>query len=257
MLFLIKTAISRLLHPTPIMLWLLVAGVMFRRFGSRRWRGIGNALIVIDAIIFLSFGAGVLNPLLRRLEMRCPPFDGDDPALCASLRGATVTVLGMGLENAEVPERFCDNDGFRRRLSEGAYVAHCIPESRLVVSMSGPTATERKERAIEQFVRGYGLDPDRVFFYEGARDTREEAMSTIGLFGTSNMVVVTSASHMPRSLVIFRKQGADPVPAPCDYRYFGDNTRWNWHELHFGLHNFARADRVIHESFGLIYERMR
>lgn len=239
------------------MLWLLVAGVMFRRFGSRRWRGIGNALIVIDAIIFLSFGAGVLNPLLRRLEMRCPPFDGDDPALCASLRGATVTVLGMGLENAEVPERFCDNDGFRRRLSEGAYVAHCIPESRLVVSMSGPTATERKERAIEQFVRGYGLDPDRVFFYEGARDTREEAMSTIGLFGTSNMVVVTSASHMPRSLVIFRKQGADPVPAPCDYRYFGDNTRWNWHELHFGLHNFARADRVIHESFGLIYERMR
>lgn len=239
------------------MLWLLVAGVMFRRFGTRRWRGIGNAFIVIDAIIFLSFGAGVFNPLLKRLEMRCQPFDGDDRALCESLRGATVTVLGMGLEDAEVPERFCDNDGFRRRLSEGAYVAHCIPDSRLVVSMSGPTATERKERAIEQFVRGYGLDPDRVFFYEGARDTREEAMSTIGLFGTSNMVVVTSASHMPRSLVIFRKQGADPVPAPCDYRYFGDNTRWNWHELHFGLHNFARADRVIHESFGLIYERMR
>ncbi|MBQ7721839.1 MAG: YdcF family protein [Kiritimatiellae bacterium] len=257
MTFLLKTIISRLLHPTPLILWTLVAGVLFRRFGSRCWRKVGNALVLVAALLFVAFGAGAFNPLLKWLEMRCPPFDGDDAALCESMRGATITVLGMGLEDTEVPERFCDNDGFRRRLSEGAYVAHCIPESRLVVSMSGPTATERKERAIEQFVKGYGLDPDRVFFYEGARDTREEALSTIGLFGTSNMVVVTSASHMPRSLVIFRKQGADPVPAPCDYRYFGDNTRWNLRELHFGLYNFARADRVIHEAFGLLYEKVR
>lgn len=257
MRFLVKTLISRLLHPTPILLWTLVAGVLLIRFGSARWRRMGKWLIVLDAVLFLAFGVGAFNPFLKRLEMQCPPFDGDDASLCEAHRGATVTVLGQGLDDEDVPERFCDNDGLRRRLSEGAYVAHCIPGSRLVVSMSGDAPSERKVEAIRQFIKGYGLDPESVFFYEDARDTREEALSTIDLFGASNIVVVTSASHMPRALIIFRKHGADPIAAPCDYRYFGDGTRWTWHELHFGLHNFARADRVMHETFGLLYEKMR
>lgn len=257
MSFLVKTLISRLLHPTPILLWTLVAGLLGFRYGSAKWRRAGRALLILDAILFLAFGVGAFNPILKHLELRHPPFDGDDAALCEAHRGATVTVLGMGLDDVDVPERFCDNDGLRRRLSEGAYVAHCIPESRLVVSMAGEAPPERKARAMEQYIKGYGLDPESVFFYEGARDTRDEALSTIGLFGTSNIVVVTSASHMPRSLIIFRKCGADPIAAPCDYRYFGDDARWKWSELHFGLHNFVRADRVIHETFGLLYEKIR
>lgn len=257
MLFLIKTIISHFLHPAPILAALFVGGLIMRRFGAGRWRGLGATLIALGFALFLAFGFGAFNPVLKRLEMTSPPFDGNDAALCESLRGATVTVLGQGLDDEDVPERFCDNDGLRRRISEGAYVAHCIPESRLLVSMSGGAPSERKAKAIEQFIQNYGLDPERVDFYEGARDTREEALATLRLAGTNNVVLVTSSSHMPRSLIIFRKYGFDPVPAPCDYRYFGDGTRWNLRELHLSPLNFMRVDRVIHESAGLLFEKIR
>ncbi len=253
--FFLKSIISRLLHPVPVLFCLLVLGCVLRLFPKTR--RLGKLVHWFDLALFLAFGFGLFNGTLERLERTCPPFPGDDAAFCASLRGATVTVLGNGFDSAGLPPRLEGNDCFRQRLSEGAFVYHCIPESRLALSVSGRASVAEKRAAVLEWAVTYGIATNRLDFYTGARDTADEARETLRLAGTNRVVIVTSASHMPRSMAIFRACGCDPVPAPCEYVFFGPSTHWRWYDWHFGVRNFDRAERVMHEKIGLLYEWMR
>ncbi|OYW71913.1 MAG: hypothetical protein B7Z37_26465 [Verrucomicrobia bacterium 12-59-8] len=51
-------------------------------------------------------------------------------------------------------------------------------------------------------------------------DTHDEAVKVAALMqqrGLKQLLLVTSASHMPRSLAVFRKAGINPIPVPCNY----------------------------------------
>ena len=253
--FLLKSIISHFLHPMPILITLLAAWGILSLWPKTR--KIAKGFLVCGILFFLATFFGVFNPVLERLERECPPFPGDDTALCEELRGAVVTVLGQGFSTVDLPPRFRDNYCLRQRISEGAYVAHKIPDSTLLLSMSGEAPYEQKELGVLEFAATYGLPTNRVAFYAEARDTREEAADTLRLAGTNKIVVVTSASHMPRAMIIFRRAGCDPVPAPCDYCFFGENARWTWKDWHFGIRNLERLDRLMHEEFGLLYERLK
>ena len=253
--FFVKHIISRLLHPLPTLVLLLVLGALLRLFGKTR--RIGRLVHLADLLLFLAFGFGVFNGALERLERIYPPFPGDDAAVCEGLRGATISVLGQGFATVDLPHRLRANDCLRQRFSEGAYVFHHVPDSRLLVSMSGGASLEDKRVGILELAATYGIPTNRVDFYGNARDTVEEARETLRFAGTNRVVLVTSASHMPRSVGIFKKAGCDVVPAPCEYVFFGPSTQWRWYDWHFGVRNFDRAERLMHESFGLLFERMK
>ena len=253
--FFIKSIISRLLHPVPTLVVLLALGLFLRIF--RKTRVTGKAIIWFDVALFLAFGFGVFNGTLERLERTYPPFSGDDAAVCEGLRGATISVLGQGFATVDLPHRLRANDCLLHRVSEGAYVFHHVPDSRLLVSMSGGARLEDKRAGILELAATYGIPTNRVDFYGNARDTFEEARETLRFAGTNRVILVTSASHMPRSVKIFKKAGCDVVPAPCEYVFFGPSTQWRWYDWHFGVRNFDRAERLMHESFGLLFERMK
>ena len=253
--FFLKAIISRLLHPVPMLFLILALGGALCYFAKTRRAG--RIVLWIDLVFFLVMGFGLFNGCLERLERTYPPFPGDDAAACEDLRGAAIAVLGHGLSTVDLPHRFRDNDCFRQRFSEGAYILHHVPESRLVVSMSGGASPEDKRVAVHEFAVMYGIPTNRVDYYMNARDTVEEARETLRLAGTNRVVLVTSASHVPRAVRIFEKAGCEVVPAPCDYLFFGPNSQWRWYDWHFGVRNFDRSERLMHESFGLFYERLR
>lgn len=252
MLFMVKHLISRLLHPVPILIILLLFGFLLIK--REKSRSFGKKILIADAVFFAIMFFGVFNFALKTLETQYKPFDGDDMTLCENLRGAIITVLGQGLETEDLPARMCDNDCLRQRISEGAYVAHSIPESTLLISMSGNAPYKHKQEAVRQFAATYGIETNRIAFYIGARDTNDEAKSTMEFAGTNKVVLVTSASHMPRSMRIFRRHNCIPTPAPCEFKYFGPNARLSTGDWHMGFHNIERFERLLHESFGLLYE---
>lgn len=251
-MFLIKHIISRFLHPVPILVLLLLAGLILRKW--EKTRRFAKSVLITDALLFAIMFFGVFNFALKSLETQYKPFDGDNQKLCEELRGAIVTVLGQGLETEDVPARMCDNDCLRQRISEGAYVAHAVPESTLLISMSGNATLEHKQDAIRQYAATYGISTNRIAFYGEARDTDEEAKATMEFAGTNKVVLVTSASHMPRSMRIFRRYNCTPTPAPCEFKYFGPNARFTTGDWHMGFYNIERFERLLHESFGLVYE---
>ena len=49
------------------------------------------------------------------------------------------------------------------------------------------------------------------------RDTEEESQQIAPIVGPHRFILVTSASHMPRAMGLFKRRGLQPIAAPTDY----------------------------------------
>lgn len=61
-------------------------------------------------------------------------------------------------------------------------------------------------------------------------------------------LLITSASHMYRSVKIFQKQGVEVIPVPVDYQT-SNQLRWGKFDLEDGVQNW---NKVMHEVVGLL-----
>ncbi|OZA07279.1 MAG: hypothetical protein B7Y05_20350 [Polynucleobacter sp. 24-46-87] len=61
-------------------------------------------------------------------------------------------------------------------------------------------------------------------------------------------LLITSASHMYRSLQIFQKQGIEVIPVPVDYQT-AHKLRWTTFDLEDGAQNW---NKLVHEVIGLL-----
>ena len=118
--------------------------------------------------------------------------------------------------------------------------------------------------AFKQLVAEQGL-PDKNAHYENqSRNTYENIvlmkpmMLALGAKGANQVdeadklekpwLLITSASHMYRSLKIFQKQGIEVIPVPVDYQT-GNQLRWDKFDLEDGVQNW---NKVMHEGVGLL-----
>jgi len=61
-------------------------------------------------------------------------------------------------------------------------------------------------------------------------------------------LLITSARHMYRSVLIFHKQGIEVIPVPVDYQT-GNSLNWTSFDLEEGAYQW---NKLIHESVGLV-----
>ncbi len=81
----------------------------------------------------------------------------------------------------------------------------------------GPTLAE----AMGKLLLELGVGPDDLVLETKSRTTYENALYTHEILAKRNVrriVLVTSATHMPRALRCFRAVGFDVVPGACNYR---------------------------------------
>jgi len=109
--------------------------------------------------------------------------------------------------------------------------------------------------AFKQLVAEQGLG-DRVGFYENqSRNTYENALLTKPIIRSIDQgsiekpwLLVTSARHMYRSLLLFQKQGIKVIPISVDYQT-GNSLSWSTFDLEQGTFYW---NKLIHEYVGLI-----
>jgi uncharacterized SAM-binding protein YcdF (DUF218 family) len=63
-----------------------------------------------------------------------------------------------------------------------------------------------------------GVPDNAILIDDRARTTYENALGVKRVLGGGSILLVTSASHMPRATGLFRKQGFTVTAAPCTYR---------------------------------------
>ncbi|MBW1946021.1 MAG: YdcF family protein, partial [Deltaproteobacteria bacterium] len=101
-----------------------------------------------------------------------------------------------------------------------------------------------------------GLDRSDLVLEEDSMDTKDEARLVKLIVGKDRFILVTTASHMPRSMALFRKQGMDPIPAPTEHLV---KERKNVSPGMFfpGASNLRKVERAFNEYLGLVWGKMR
>ncbi|MEO5334773.1 MAG: YdcF family protein [Magnetococcus sp. YQC-5] len=144
------------------------------------------------------------------------------------------------------------------RLAEGIRIFREHPESKLLVSGGAPFAHVAEAEIMADVAKLLGVSEEAMVLEKHSLDTDDQARIIKKMIGAAPFVLVTSASHLPRSMVLFRKYGLDPVPAPAAQRIrtVPESTA----PLLLGMfapHHLSNVDAALHEYLGMLWARLR
>lgn len=210
-------------QPLGALLVLLVLAVIALLVG---WRRIGTSLVVLALLVtfvsgWTSLGALALHPLEDRFER--PGSPPDDVAGIIVLGGFFEGAINLARGGYEL-------NSSADRIVEAAVLARRYSEARVVVTGGSGSLLldgEADGATAPRLLEALGIGRERMVLEDQSRDTYENALFTRELVEPQEgetWLLVTSAFHMPRSIMLFRRAGFDVVPWPVDYRTTGEDT---------------------------------
>lgn len=284
MIFFVKKFISQFLMPIPLVCELFLFGWLLTRYS--KYKRSGRYVSGLAIVLFFVFGYGMgANRYLFNLERCYPPIEWA-PADYEAVQGAAIVVLGQGLpENSDLPLRYQAGASFHQRLQEGMRLYRKVPSANLFISLAGDLDVRLKEQFVDEYAREHALKRGGMHLITTARDTSDEARCALDLAKTNRIIIVTSASHLPRAVKIFSKElvrrqmpysiyrstvlpkrgneqllNTTLIPAPCDYMYeaspdFGFTFRL-WALPLPSVDGFGRMQHAIYEGLGNLFENI-
>jgi uncharacterized SAM-binding protein YcdF (DUF218 family) len=244
-MFFLKKIISRLFFPLSLILECMVIGLLWPKKAKKF---LLFALLLLYLFSFQPFANLLLWPLERSYA----------PVPVSSIRKdiKTVVVLGGGVkENRSLTPEDRLGDASLKRLLEGIRIGRYLPQSHLILSGGDyygatPVASVMKEVAI-----GQGIDPSRLIVEESSWDTHEQARLLKKVLGSDPFYLVTSASHMPRSMALFKKVETRPVAAPTDFQALSEPLRMTTLFPQAGA--LGKTESAFYEYLGLLWGWIR
>lgn len=118
--------------------------------------------------------------------------------------------------------------------------------------------TYSEQEKVAEFLVKCGIPAEDIIVEPNSRNTRENALFTSDLIDSlninpNNLVLVTSSSHMRRSVGCFKKVGLDITPYPVDYytKSIADKATFRYIVLP-DMHALVGWNSLFHEWFGYI-----
>ena len=216
-MFLAKKWLGSLLLPLPLLLLLAGIGCLLLVAQKRR-SGAGLLGLALLSLLLLSTRP-VANALIRPLETQYPPYQVKEHELTsAELEVKHIIVLGAAqVADPRLPLLSQLGHAGLSRISEGVRLAHAYPEARLIVSGYAGGEGRSSAELYSLVAQELGIDATRLALVPEPKDTAEEAAAIAPMIDSEPTLLVTSASHMPRSIALFQAQGAQPIAAPVGH----------------------------------------
>lgn len=259
-MFMAKKIVSELLMPVPLALFCSIVGLFFLWFTRRQQAG--KVLVTISLFLLLFFSFGLIpNYMLGSLERQYPQYN---PKVTNEILKSEnqlplkyVVVLGGGhIQDPTLPVSSQLSESSLIRVVEGVLLYRKHPGSKLVLSGGNvfdpvPEAKMMKRAAME-----LGAAENEIIMESKSRDTLEQVRSLKSIVKNDQFVVITSASHMPRAMAMFKKAGLKPIPAPVNHEV--KKTQFHGPDSFFpSAANIENAETAIHEYLGMIWAKLR
>ena len=189
------------------------------------WRRLARGSALAGAALYLIFGVAPTGTLLAlALENRFarPPADAPAPD--------GIIVLGGAMDDQMLVKRGALVLGpSGTRMSEAVALSRRYPQAKFVFTggsadLAGHTHAMTEAEAARRFFEAMGVAPGRTILEDHSRNTFENAVFTRDLVKPKpgeRWLLVTSATHMPRSMGIFRQAGFEVVAWPAHYFTYG------------------------------------
>ena len=238
-----------LFFPFPLCVFALTAAAIL--FTIRRSRKLAVALTMVAVLITLVCSTSPLPTfLVHRLERQYSnPWER--PGFEAGTRDVRyIAVLGGSVvDNPRLPVTSRLNDAPLVRAIEAARIHRLLPESKIITSGRGGQRTSEASM-MSQFLTSIGVEPDNLVIEDQSRNTHEQALAIRRIVGDRQFVLVTSAIHMPRAVLLFSREGMQPIAAPTGH-LVKRGLGWNLGTLVPTLRYFQLFEHGLYEYLAL------
>lgn len=244
-MFYIKKLISAFLLPLPIALFLFVLGV-FYLFRNQYSKAKVVFFITLSWLALLSFQP-ISNAIIK-------PLENSHKALLQTPNVKYVLVLGNGHTSNETLSITSQvNPTAQNRLNEGIKHYRRIDNAKLIVS--GYSSYDKNSHAFMQQIlaTSLGVKQNDIIRLDKPKDTREEAIEAKKIIGKQKFILVTSAAHMKRAMLLFEKEGLNPIAAPTNHLYHENKSLHSY----FSANNIKKVESAFHEYLGITWMHIR
>jgi uncharacterized SAM-binding protein YcdF (DUF218 family) len=207
-----------LTEPVALILFACIASLWLMARARHR---IGRTLAILPAILaFLIFAtpmgaSALLTPLERsatQAAAACSPMGG---------RSLIVVLAGGASGGSESPSEIerLQLASFRRMV-RAVDLSLSAPDSWLLISGTG-RGTAREDQLLKSLALHLGYPSERLLVEGTSRDTFESARAVKEAMrrqGFDRVELVTTATHMPRALASYRREGLVPCARPTDFK---------------------------------------
>jgi len=257
-MFIFKRLFSALLMPLPLGLGLVAAGVICLWF-TRRHRA-GRLLVTIGLGVLTLFSYGVVaNLFIGPLESAYHPLlvDGrPDPLDGKAKEARWIVVLGGGdHQDRQLPPNTQLTEMTLARLIEALRLKRQLPEAKVILSGGFGKDGVTHAQLMAGAAVALGFSRDDLVLEQRTFDTADEARFIGATVGTDPFILVTSASHLPRAVALFRKQGREPLPSPTGFTTI--NAGADPGAFFPSSGGLSKVERSWHEYLGRIWSKLR
>ncbi|MBT4123632.1 MAG: DUF218 domain-containing protein [Candidatus Ruthia sp.] len=213
-LFLIKKTVTFFVEPLGLILVSFALGLYFLYKYSHTKAKLFLSLSLF-LLLFFSYPP-ISNGLIQSLENKYSKYDYSHNDI------EYIHVLGSGHhDNPAWPLSSQIGNTSLKRAFEGISIFRKLnnPRVRLIFTgFAGPGNTITNAEINAKIARISNIDNRNLIINGNPKDTKEELIFSKSIVGDKPFVLVTSASHMPRAMNLFKNMGMSPIAAPTDFR---------------------------------------
>ena len=163
-----------------------------------------------------------------------------------------IVVLSGGVRDiSQVPPTSQLDAATASRVVEGIRLFHLFSDQpRLIMSGGGEPSGGKLMVA---FAQSLNVPADKLLAETKSLDTYGNAKEVKPIVKDAPFLLVTSASHLPRAMIIFKALGMRPIPAPADFNVM---EKFLWPDfLPQGVY-LEQMQAAVHEYLGLGYLKL-
>lgn len=236
---------------------ILVILMWWKRAAKRRWLICLAGLLIL---FYLGSTIAVTRYLVGSLEWNYPRQESSPD------HAGVIVVLGSDCryyDDGSKPPLELDDAGMNRAL-HAARIYHKVGGCLIIVSghyvkgeYQQAVSTENDPTAANpmgQFLKELGVNPDDIILEEESRTTYENACRSKEIIekkGLKDIVVVTDAIHMGRSVLCFEELGLKITPAACYYH--AEAVEFSARTLLPSDEGTRQARQAVREYIGLVW----
>jgi uncharacterized SAM-binding protein YcdF (DUF218 family) len=247
-MFFIKKFIGLLLSPGVFILIILGAGLLKLTFAPKSKKP-GWALIFLGVVCFYFFTTVLLpQALLYPLESQYKPLHRlDDIGKVDYI----VVLSGDVRDNPQEAPTSQLGPATAFRVIEGIRLFHAFSEQPTLIMSGGDIPAGGEVMAA--FARSLGVPANKILAETQSLDTYGNAREVKPMVKDAPFVLVTSASHLPRAMIIFQTLGMRPIPAPADITI---HSSYPWASFLPTGEFLEKMQVALHEYLGLAYLKL-
>ncbi len=246
MLFVLKKGIESWLLPLPLVILIFCIGLLFLFFALHKT---GMCCIIIALLLLIAFSTRPLPALLlNHLES---PFQ---PLSQVPHDVDIMVVLGGGNQlNSLYPANMrLSNSSLARIVEAVRLLKKTSRPVKLIVSGGLGPSHYSDDKIFRETAIDLGINANEIYLEGGSSDTYQEVQALKLLIGQKPFVLVTSAFHMKRAMLLFKAAGMKAIPAPTQYLTpTEEQNQFSWYAPSGA--NLTRSAVAIHEYLGMLW----